>query len=99
MIATVAGLDDIDLAAVDAVVWAGAGQHLPPLPAERLICPAGQPHRLLLVDCDDRHHPQLRRWSRFRREQFESAGWFEFDFKNLVARVRRFLSQHPRSLT
>ena len=53
MIATLAGLAQpgvLDFNSVDVVVWAGGGSHLPPLPAEMLICRPEQTRALLLVD-------------------------------------------------
>ncbi len=31
--------------------------------------------RLLIIDCADKHHPLLRRWSRQRCDAYRNAGW------------------------
>ncbi|HEX3659753.1 MAG TPA: hypothetical protein VHV55_28465 [Pirellulales bacterium] len=95
-IVTTTALASMNLDAVDAIVWAGGGRHLAPLPADKLISPARQDRPLLLVDCDDRHHPQLRRWSRLRRDAYEDAGWFPVGVDPLIGRIQHFLSQRPR---
>jgi hypothetical protein len=99
MIATLAGLAQpgvLDFNSVDVVVWAGGGSHLPPLPAEMLICRPEQTRALLLVDVADRHHPQLRRWSRYRREEYQDAGWIAPGTDPVKARIDRFLTQRPQ---
>jgi hypothetical protein len=85
--------------AFDVVVWAGAGAHLPPLPADRLISLPEQARGLLVVDFADRHHPQLRRWSRFRREAYVDAGWVAPGANPMLARIDRFLAQRPGGST
>ena len=77
MIATMAGLSRpgaVDLNSIDVLAWAGAGKHLPPVPAQQMVCRPEKNRGLLLVDFNDRHHPQLRRWSRCRREAYLDAG-------------------------
>jgi len=98
VIATTAGLARsgvLDLSTFDVLVWAGAGAHLPPMPADRLICRPEQVRGLLVVDLNDRHHPHLRRWSRYRREAYLDAGWFAPGDDPIEARVDRFLAQRP----
>ena len=81
---------------IDVLVRADGGTGLPLLPDKIATVPATtQPARLLLVDMADKHHPQLRRDSRRRREAYEDAGW------NLVGSRRRtaldrFLATRPK---
>jgi hypothetical protein len=95
-ITTAAGLLTMDLSDVDAIVWAGAGPGLPPVPAERLITRSDE-RGLLLVDFADRHHPSLRRWTRHRKAAYLDAGWLPPGLDPVVARVERFLASRPRS--
>lgn len=96
-IATTTGLATVNVAALDVIIWAGGGQHLPPLPKEMLACKAAmQQQPLLLVDFRDRHHPRLRRWSRQRMAAYAVAGWFPPGVDPLLARVDAFLAQRPR---
>jgi hypothetical protein len=99
-IATAAGLADlnpgaIDPGAIDVVIWAGGGRSLPPLrPAILRRCETDEPG-LLVIDCDDRHHPALRRWTRARKAAYEEAGWFAPDCHPLLGRIDRFLNMRP----
>ena len=96
VIATLAGLERpgaLDLNTVDVLVWAGAGKHIPPLPAKMLISSQAQARGLLLVDFQDRHHPKLRRWSRLRREACLDAGWIGPGSDPVQARIGRFLAR------
>ena len=96
VIATAAGLEmpgALDLNTVDVLVWAGAGAHLPSLPASQMICRPEQARGLLLVDFNDRHHPRLRRWSRFRQEAYMDAGWIAPGANPVRARIDQFLAQ------
>lgn len=94
-IATAAGLTSMDLTTVGVIVWTGAGAHLPPIPVERLICSPHTPQQLLLVDLDDRHHPQLRRWTRDRQAAYLDAGWLPPGLDPVVNRVEMFLARRP----
>ena len=60
---------------VDVVVWAGSGHRLPRLNRKMLIAPSGSNKQLEFVDFMDRQHPQLRRWSRLRRNEYNKLGW------------------------
>jgi hypothetical protein len=59
----------------DVLVRADGGTGLPPLPQAQRAVANGDDTRLLLVDCDDRHHPVLRQRSRQRRDAYAGAGW------------------------
>jgi hypothetical protein len=98
IIATITGLSRrgaLGISAVDVLIWAGGGSHLPPLPANSLVCRHECARALLLVDFNDRHHPQLRRWSRCRREAYADVGWFAPGADPLQTRVDQFLAKRP----
>ena len=94
-IVTVAGLEQYDLSSVDVLIWAGAGEHVPPLCPTRLTSRHDDDRRLLVIDLDDRYHPLMRRWSRWRRQGYEQAGWFLAGMSQLEGSMRRFLSERP----
>ena len=71
VIATLARLPSIDMSLFDAVVWAAGGCGLPPLRSQQLLCPAGSPCPLLIVDCRDDHDSRLRRQSAARRAAYD----------------------------
>ncbi len=74
-IATLAGLAATDVEAADVIVRADGGVGIPGALESGPAMPylAGRP--LLLVDLDDRHHPELRRRSRARRGAYLDRGW------------------------
>jgi hypothetical protein len=92
VILTTAALDQIDVAHLDVMIWAGGGSSCP-LAQTRLLCPVDRPRRLLLIDVDDRHHPQLRRWSRARRKTYEERDWYPPGVTALTGRIQRYLQQ------
>jgi hypothetical protein len=94
-IATTAAADNIDYKAIDVLVWGGGGDSLPPLPPHRLVCPSNDNHRLTVIDFADRHHPQLRRWSRQRRQAYQAAGWWAPGTDPIPARIEHFLATRP----
>ena len=98
VIATPAGLarpGALGLNTVDVLIWTGAGKQLPPVPAEMLVsCPA-QARGLLVVDFNDRHYPQLQRWSRLRRRACLDAGWIALGDNPVRARIDQFLARRP----
>jgi hypothetical protein len=53
---------------------------------------------LLLVVLDDRHQPQLRRWSRQRLDGYEERGWLAPGRYGLPVRVERFLESGREGL-
>lgn len=93
MIATPRGLSEIRPGAFDSMIWAGSGSSFPPIPWHHLVCPASAPRRLMLIDVRDRQHPQLRRWSRQRRELYRDVGWMDAGRNPTLARILRFLVQ------
>jgi hypothetical protein len=60
---------------LDVLVRADGGPGLPAIPRAKLRVPYSKDCRLLVVDCDDEHHPLLRRHSRQRRDAYREAGW------------------------
>jgi len=95
-IVTVAGLVAIDLAAVDIVIRADAGPGLAPLHEDGLVERCNEPpHRLLLVNLDDRHHHLLRRWSRKRLAAYQKRGWHAPGADPVQMRVDRFIASRP----
>jgi len=72
-IATPDGLASIG--PVDVLLRADSGRTLPALAADQRIAPPGTQERLLVIDCQDRHHPVLRSLSGERREAYVAAGW------------------------
>lgn len=75
VIATPDGLPRLDLLTCDVLILANGGEGMPPgLHADALQ--ALRDYReLLLIDIDDRHHPELRRQSRQRLRHYARAGW------------------------
>jgi hypothetical protein len=57
---------------------------------------AAQERPLVLIDCDDRHHPLLRRRSRSRRAAYAERGWYLPGTDAAAARVEAFLAARPR---
>jgi hypothetical protein len=62
---------------VGVVIRADAGTGLPAIPNDALLVPACEtaPAPLLVVDLDDRHHPELRRRAQQRRRAYLELGW------------------------
>jgi hypothetical protein len=59
----------------DILIRGDGGTGLPPLPEPQLVVSCNDARRFFVIDCDDRHHPLLRQWSRSRRHAYERAGW------------------------
>jgi hypothetical protein len=89
--------EDLALAGPDVVIWAGGGQHLPPIPRPWLLRPAESDHSLLVIDCNDRHHRLLAEWTRERRGAYTEAGWFDVRVDPIIGRIERFLREPPRA--
>lgn len=95
MIVTLAALDAVDLGSIDVLVRADGGVGIPPALAS-IPVPADAPTRpLLLIDCDDRHHPELRRHGRSRRAAYAELGW-AVDGQPAPTPLERFLATRPR---
>ena len=57
-IVTATAMQDLDLTTIDVLIRADGGQGLPPIPQVASLPVSGSfCRRLLLIDCDDRHHP------------------------------------------
>jgi hypothetical protein len=95
-VATPAVLANLDLSCVGVLVRADGGGGRPALAPEQLIEPDDGPARpLLLLDFDDRGHPELRRRARRRRQACEGRGWLAPGTDPVQARVERFLATRP----
>jgi len=97
VIATASAAEHLPWDRYDAVVAAGAGSGLPTF-ADRLTCPAGEDHRLLVVDVADRQPVSLRRDTAYRKSAYESADWFPAGMNPGAGRVRRYLAQRGATL-
>jgi retron-type reverse transcriptase len=64
-----------DAIVFDIIIRADAGLDIPAL-GWHLLGHHGADDELLLVDFDDRHHPQARKWTRSRKAAYGAAGWF-----------------------
>jgi hypothetical protein len=95
-IVTEAGLTNvqIDWTKVDVVVRADAGTGTLPLPAAALIVPAIAPRArtpLLVIDLEDRHHPDLRRRAVRRRRAYQDSAWAPPGLDPAHLRIARFI--------
>jgi hypothetical protein len=78
------------------LVRADGGVGLPPLAPEQLTeRDDGPAWPLLLVDFDDRGHPQLRRRARLRWQAYLERGWLAPGVDLVQARVEQFLATRP----
>jgi hypothetical protein len=93
-IVTAAGIGMLDLSSVGVLVRADGGVGLPALACHGLIETASATRSpLLLIDLNDRHHPLLRRWSRWRQEAYAERGWFAPGVDPVQGHVERFLKR------
>lgn len=78
----------------DIIIRADGNGSLLPLPREHLIERHEDRGRLVIVDCDDRHHYLLRRWTRERRQAYLRVG---FDVAGEVPKspLDRFVADRP----
>lgn len=95
LVATFAGLADMDLADVDVVLRADAGSGLPPFDAKFIEFNENS-RRLLLIDLADEHDERLRRCHHYRAEAYAARGWLPAGCDPVEARVDRFLNGRPR---
>jgi len=93
-IATLDGLARPDRDGVDVVVRADGGIGVPAVLAHGWSTPYPGGRPLILVDFDDRHHPDLRRRSRGRRRAYRELGW-AVDGEGPTTPVDRFLATRP----
>ncbi len=73
MVCTYDGLQRLQK--INVLVRADGGCGFPPLGAVHGIVHQDNASLLLVVDCDDRHHPLLRRWSKQRCDAYVLEGW------------------------
>ena len=92
---TVGSIDQIDPLGLDVLIRADAGSGLPPFENARLVLPNARTHRLLLVDCEDRCHHELGRWTRKRRRAYRDRGWYGPGADPVEQRVQDFLKARP----
>jgi hypothetical protein len=95
-IVTTCAASNLRLSSPDVIIWAGGGLHRPPIPRKWLHCPAGSNHRILLIDCDDRHHVELEAWTCNRRLEYVESDWFDVGVDSTSGRIIRFLHQPNR---
>jgi hypothetical protein len=92
-IVTASGLGTLDMSAVGVVVRADGGVGLPALLGKSfVVTESDPPPPVLLIDFCDRHHPMLRRWSRWREKAYAERGWFAPGVVPVQARVEQFLT-------
>jgi hypothetical protein len=84
------------LTSADVVIWAGGGRGMAPIPPSWLRRPAGMSHRLLIVDCIDRHHARLAAWSQERHLQYVEAEMYDVGVDPFLGRMIWFLFTAPR---
>jgi len=80
-----------DFSGVDILVRADGGTDLPDGIRRTAVIDNGCANRLLLVDFNDRHHPQTRIWSQQRQRAYANAGWHAPDEDPMEQRVKQFL--------
>jgi hypothetical protein len=79
----------------DIIIRADGGLGLPHLPQKLLTAPSDRPlPRLLLIHMADKHHPKLRKWTRYRRQAYAAAGWNLLDTAPQTA-LERFIAARP----
>jgi hypothetical protein len=94
MIITLAALDQFDARRLDVVIRADGGGHFPPQIERLAIIPNRRVTDLELIDCDDHHHPLLRKWSRARRAGYDRRGWCG-EKSMLNRKIDEFLASRP----
>ncbi len=95
-IVTAAALEQVNLSQIDVVIRADAGSGDLLFENRQLLVQNIDNHRLLLIDFDDRTDPQLRRWSRWRRQAYATQGWYAPHADPLEERIKGFLASRPR---
>jgi hypothetical protein len=76
VIVTLDGLRDLLAFDAGVIIRADGGTGGLTLPPASMVGPPAVPPRpLLVVDCADRHHPELRRRARARQAAYRDAGW------------------------
>jgi len=94
-IVTSAGLTSRSLADMDIVIRAGGGWGaLPVDPQDNCV----SANTLLVLDCADRHHCELRQASRRRMEQYIVAGWADAAGNEELDPISEYIRRRPRSV-
>jgi hypothetical protein len=94
-IVTAAGSTIAALSEGDVIIRADGGCGIPGV-LEQAIMASTVTKPLLLVDLTDKHHPQLRRWTRQRRKLYAEYGWPGPGVDPVEARIEHFLAQRPK---
>jgi hypothetical protein len=94
MIITLAALEQFNAGRLDVVIRADGGRYLPPQIERLAIIPNRRVTDLELIDCDDHHHPVLRKWSRTRQAAYDRRGWIG-EKSMLNRRIDEFLATRP----
>jgi hypothetical protein len=93
-IVTATRLPEMNLREIGCVVRADGGVGLPNFNDDARAQLAGDQRPLLLIDVEDRHHPQLRHTRQRRRDAYQERGWYAVGVDPVTARVERFLQEH-----
>jgi len=95
-IVTTTGLASVHLRGVAVIVNASGGKGVPPLSENELTEPNNsRSGPLWMIDFDDRYHPQLRRWSRWRQEAYAEREWYRPGVNPVRVRVEQFFANRP----
>jgi hypothetical protein len=81
----------------DVVVRADAGVGLSAL-RHGLDFPGKVNEGTVLIDFDDRHHPELRQRSRWRRDAYSRAGWSPSPGDDAAQQLDQFLASRPKGV-
>ncbi|EAQ80549.1 hypothetical protein [Blastopirellula marina] len=98
LLATPGGLANIQPGTFDAILWAGGGPGLPPIPSSQLTTARHSPRSLYVIDVKDRHHSQLRRWSHARQKACLDAGWIDGAECPVQAAFQAFLERRNQEV-
>jgi hypothetical protein len=100
LIATAAGLSPLGhplwhfAATWNVVLRADGGTGLPPLASWQAIDYLSTA-RLLVIDCDDRHHPELQQRTRRRQRAYSQDGWILAGMATTHPELAQFLASRP----
>jgi hypothetical protein len=92
-IITSRALQSVELDDIGVLIRADAGTGLTPLMDSQLVVSNAHPlPPLLVIDFNDRHHPELRRRTRCRRQGYAGRGWFAPGADPVEKRIEQFLA-------
>lgn len=78
---------------IDVLVRMDAGIGLPPL-SDHAQRSRTSDDRLLVIDANDRHHLQLRKWTHRRKQEYRQAGW-NISGEEPESQLHQFLASRP----